>query len=417
MQDKHIDVLEQLKNESSLDRAYALMQKTFSEPVSGDVIEAMQRLWREKEGYLHYAMTHGEKDPEVEPKTTLPEELQSSIVEIRTAVFPEYDLNNPLGQNYNALLEIIKIDHPESFGEYQSALTPILKEIQIKVEKGDFASPKEAMVYALQNYFHHLQPTNPLKDPKTFIVNTAKYVGWAVISMAAGNVLVPVQKAGLALSIIQELHAFDYANLNPKESVDAICEQAAEITWMILSDQVVKKLPHAKSYLKKQIDTQLKPTPKSIAIERPSVIAHTPEGVHFEVLKQGNETSLLKNTAEKVKRNNNISYIAKQTSALVDASTAAFRAVNDATSIFVKNKHLNIGSGNFAKFNTTDITTVQNWVQKAIRSSNSQFILNPQIPDSFKVISDVGLKIGTRGETKIMAIIKNNKVVNTYPIK
>lgn len=408
LQDKHIDVLEQLKNESSLDRAYALMQKTLSEPVSVDVIEAMQRIWTEKEGYLQYAMTHGEKDPEVEPKTTSPE-LQSSISEIRTAVFPEYDLNNPLDQHYNALLEIIKIDHPESFGEYQSALTPILKEIQIKVEKGDFASPKEAMVYALQNYFHHLQPTNPLKEPHTFIINTAKYVGWAVINMAAGNVLAPVQKAGLVLSILQELNNFDYSNLNPKEQIDAICQQAAEITWMIVSDQMVKKLPKAKSYFKKRVDAQLKPAVKSIAIERPAVIAHTPEGVPIEMPHQGNETSLLnadnqklpKNTViETVKANLTIPQIGEKLKYVFGKATGSLHNIERSTGMA---KQLN-SIGIFD--NSTGNSYLKNHLTEVL--NNPSNILKMQT--NGRVIRE-SLLMGPKGGLKMHSIWEESKLI------
>lgn len=85
-------------------------------------------------------------------------------------------------------------------------------------------------------------------------------------------------------------------------------------------------------------------------------------------------------------------------SILADASKAAFNAADDAGSIFVKSKHLNIGSGNFAKFTTSDINVARGWLQQALRSPNATFLSNPQIPNTFRVFTKMGTTVGTKGK-------------------
>src|SRR5699024_2746824 len=59
-------------------------------------------------------------------------------------------------------------------------------------------------------------------------------------------------------------------------------------------------------------------------------------------------------------------------SLLGKASKSAFKAADDFSSIFIKNKHLNIGSGRFSKFATSDINTARQWVQQALRSPSAR---------------------------------------------
>ncbi len=103
---------------------------------------------------------------------------------------------------------------------------------------------------------------------------------------------------------------------------------------------------------------------------------------------------------------------------LADASKAAFNAADDVGSIYIKNKHLSSATGNYAKFATTESSTAQVWVQQALRSPNAQFLPNDQIPNTFKVVTNVGTIIGTKGQTSIRAIVGfDGKVINTFPIK
>lgn len=53
---------------------------------------------------------------------------------------------------------------------------------------------------------------------------------------------------------------------------------------------------------------------------------------------------------------------------------------------------------------------MQSWVQEALSSPKAQFFQNPQMQDSFKVVTDLGRKIGTRGQTKIMVVVKDGVV-------
>jgi len=110
--------------------------------------------------------------------------------------------------------------------------------------------------------------------------------------------------------------------------------------------------------------------------------------------------------------------VTKSGSIIAGASKAAFKAANNVGSIFIKNKHLNLGAGNFAKFATTDINTARSWVQQALRSPNAQFLPNPQIPNTFQIITNLGAAIGTKGQTSIRAVVGfDGKVINAFPVR
>jgi hypothetical protein len=105
-------------------------------------------------------------------------------------------------------------------------------------------------------------------------------------------------------------------------------------------------------------------------------------------------------------------------SALLDASSAAFKAADDVGSIFIKDKHLNVGSGNFAKFATADKSTAQSWVQQALRSPNAKFLPNPNIPNTFQVVTDLGTQIGTKGQSSIRTIVSfDGRAINAFPVR
>ncbi|UTA67286.1 hypothetical protein [Emticicia sp. 21SJ11W-3] len=105
-------------------------------------------------------------------------------------------------------------------------------------------------------------------------------------------------------------------------------------------------------------------------------------------------------------------------SILSAASKAAFKAADNVGSIFVKNKHLSSHTtGTYAKFATADISTAQGWVQEGFRSPKARFLPNPQIPNSFQVVTDLGKKIGTKGQTSIRTIVSfDGRVINTFPV-
>jgi hypothetical protein len=102
--------------------------------------------------------------------------------------------------------------------------------------------------------------------------------------------------------------------------------------------------------------------------------------------------------------------------ALSAASEAAFSAADDISKIFIKNKHLSSFHGNYAKYATTDKAEVQSLVAEALRSDAAIFKTNG-LAGTFKVQTDLGRAIGTRGQTGIRAIVADDgRVINNFPI-
>ncbi|MEZ0070628.1 hypothetical protein ABIA32_006681 [Streptacidiphilus sp. MAP12-20] len=103
--------------------------------------------------------------------------------------------------------------------------------------------------------------------------------------------------------------------------------------------------------------------------------------------------------------------------ALKDASDAAFKAAEDPASIFVKDKHLASFGGKYAKFATEDISEAQSWVAEALQSDGAVFQTN-RLEGTFKVETDLGRTVGTKGQTGIRAIVTNDgRVINSFPYK
>lgn len=108
---------------------------------------------------------------------------------------------------------------------------------------------------------------------------------------------------------------------------------------------------------------------------------------------------------------------AKGGSALADASASAFRAADDPASIFIKNKHLASSGIRGGKFATDDIGEAQSLVAEALRSEGAMFLPN-QLDETFRVVADLGRAIGTRGETRVRAIVTNDgRVINAFPVR
>gem|GEM_PF-2243130 len=103
-------------------------------------------------------------------------------------------------------------------------------------------------------------------------------------------------------------------------------------------------------------------------------------------------------------------------STLENASDAALNASKN-NEIFIKNKHLNIGSGRYSKFNTNNISEVKGFVKEALNSSKAVFKPN-NLSNTFIIEADIGRVIGTRGQIKIRAIVGfDDSVINAFPIK
>lgn len=83
-----------------------------------------------------------------------------------------------------------------------------------------------------------------------------------------------------------------------------------------------------------------------------------------------------------------------------------------------KNKHLlGGGSQSKARFNTSNVGEVRGIVEEALRSPNAQFLPNPNIPGTFRVVTDVGRPIGVKGQQSIRVIVGGDgRVINAFPV-
>jgi hypothetical protein len=101
--------------------------------------------------------------------------------------------------------------------------------------------------------------------------------------------------------------------------------------------------------------------------------------------------------------------------ALDDASRAAFRAADNVADFTVPTKHLPGSAGNYAKF--ADDVDPHAAIQEALRSENAMFLPN-QLPGSFRVVTDLGYPVGSRGQTALRIIVGNDGTVwNAFPVK
>ena len=60
---------------------------------------------------------------------------------------------------------------------------------------------------------------------------------------------------------------------------------------------------------------------------------------------------------------------------------------------------------------------VRGLVQEALRSPNAQFLPNPNLPGTFRVVTNVGRPIGVKGQESIRVIVGlDAKVINAFPV-
>jgi RHS repeat-associated protein len=112
-----------------------------------------------------------------------------------------------------------------------------------------------------------------------------------------------------------------------------------------------------------------------------------------------------------------INTAAKGGSALADASASALRAADNPASIFIKSKHLASSGIRGGKFATDDVAEAQGLVAEALRSEGAMFLPN-QLDGTFRVVADLGRALGTRGETRIRAIVTDDgRVINAFPVR
>ncbi len=97
------------------------------------------------------------------------------------------------------------------------------------------------------------------------------------------------------------------------------------------------------------------------------------------------------------------------------ASNAASKAANKVKNWKIKNKHLSNAKGNFQKFNSTNKNQIRSWVSDALKSPNAKFYPDG---DDYYILTDMGKKIGSKGETIIKVCFKKNGFIKTaFPVK
>ncbi|MEM6275303.1 MAG: hypothetical protein AAF735_08700, partial [Myxococcota bacterium] len=102
---------------------------------------------------------------------------------------------------------------------------------------------------------------------------------------------------------------------------------------------------------------------------------------------------------------------------LQQASTAANRAAAGIGNWIPKAKHLlGGGSQSKARFLTDNFGQVRSLVQEALRSPNANFLPNPNIPNTFRVVTDMGRAVGQNGRQFIRVVVgMDGKVINAFP--
>ncbi|WP_161965993.1 RHS repeat domain-containing protein [Steroidobacter cummioxidans] len=102
-------------------------------------------------------------------------------------------------------------------------------------------------------------------------------------------------------------------------------------------------------------------------------------------------------------------------SALREASSAAFRAADDVAAFRVPVKHLPGAGGRYAKFG--EGVDPQGAIAEALRSPNAVFSPN-NVDESFRVVTDLGRAVGSRGETALRVVVGNDgKIWTAFPVK
>lgn len=103
-------------------------------------------------------------------------------------------------------------------------------------------------------------------------------------------------------------------------------------------------------------------------------------------------------------------------SILVKASEAATTAADHVEDFVVPLKHLSTAGGNYGKFAAgVDAHEV---IEEALRSAQATFMRNPSDPEnSFRVITNLGRVIGTKGQTAIRIIVDySGKIWTAFPV-
>jgi hypothetical protein len=109
------------------------------------------------------------------------------------------------------------------------------------------------------------------------------------------------------------------------------------------------------------------------------------------------------------------SMAAKGMGALEGASSAAFRAADRVGEFSVPLKHLPDAAGRYAKF--AQGTNPSALIKEALSSNSAKFLPN-DVAGSFRIVTDMGRVVGTRGETSLRVVVgQDGKIWTAFPVK
>ena len=98
-------------------------------------------------------------------------------------------------------------------------------------------------------------------------------------------------------------------------------------------------------------------------------------------------------------------------------SQAANYAASKVKNFALSAKHLLNAGGNYAKFNTSSVNTAKSWIQQALRSKNAVFMPNGTSETSFRIYTDMGRVIGSKGQTILKIVLdQGGKIWTAYPV-
>jgi RHS repeat-associated protein len=103
-------------------------------------------------------------------------------------------------------------------------------------------------------------------------------------------------------------------------------------------------------------------------------------------------------------------------SRLAEGSALAFRAADNIDDWVVSAKHLPGAAGRWNKW--AEGVDINSNVATALRSEGATFLPNAGATDRFIVTTNMGVVVGTRGETSVKIVVSNDgRVITAYPVK
>lgn len=304
----YVQEMEILKNELQHKSECKTNKQT---KVESEKINAVERLEQQQEFKAAPVLETAQLDTDQQILTNDASVFNQGIIET-TDPMPYVSNTKPFTveeyKRLNELMAHIKCEHPDDCIMYMEVVSNAIQ--QMKQEgffEKELHGTVDEIMYGMQRYFYHLQPTNPLMNPQEFIINTAKYGAWWAVNLAIGNEAIAIEKVLLAASQIQALSNIDFSKMSQKEQIDFVAQQAADITWAVVTDKAFNKaMPGAKQFVKAQ---SIFPKGNAEAVvqgaakftEAESAVVETPEGIQMEVVPEKvSDTSVLKNAADKM---------------------------------------------------------------------------------------------------------------------